>query len=136
MIRFASFAGLLILAAPVLAADEATYAARWQQLADISVEQVKTTEGHAYEQALGKVHNTFWIAVRDKCIESAQREDVTYFYSIVVINAAGEVTEFLPLPHSANFQCFVDNMKGKKYPEPPHSPFYEVLRVGLVQPKS
>ena len=121
----------LLIASIARCGDVDVYASRCQQLADISHEQIKTPEGHAYEQELVKAHNKFWRDVHDKCVEAAREEDIASFHSIIVINSAGEVTEFLPLPQSANFQCFVTNMVGKKYPAPPHAPFYEVLNVHL-----
>ncbi len=53
--------------------------------------------------------------------------------TVLVIDDAGTITDFLPSPDSEAVQCFKSEMLGKTYPKPPESPFYIALKIGSRQ---
>jgi hypothetical protein len=67
-----------------------------------------------------------------QCSGDAKKEGVASFRAIAIINENGLLMEFLPLPNSEHFGCFVDGMRHRRYPVPPSAPFYERYTIDLV----
>jgi hypothetical protein len=94
---------------------------------------ISSAAGKDYEQRLIEVHNTFWRDVYAQCSASARKEGISVFRAIAVIDGAGNVAQFFPMPNSQNFSCFTENMVGRRYPKPPTVPFYERFKILLSE---
>jgi hypothetical protein len=123
-------AGLsLSLALPAIGND--TKSVRWEHLWEKQALQTATWAGASYEQRLIASHNTFWPGVYAKCGEGARRAGVRAFRAVAVIDAKGNVSEFVVFSTDKALRCFAEEMVGKKYPAPPIAPFHEGFEITL-----
>jgi hypothetical protein len=123
-------AGLsLSFALPAVGND--TKSERWEYLWEKQALQTATWAGASYEQRLIASHNTFWPGVHAKCGEAARRAGVRTFKAVAVIDAKGNVSEFVIFSKEKALSCFAKEMVGKKYPAPPTAPFHEGFQITL-----
>lgn len=111
--------------------DSEGYEPRWARLSSAHDHLIGTAAGREYERQLIAVHNAFWQSLYARCSGDAKKEGLASFQAIAVINENGLVTEFLPMPNSRNFACFVDGMLHRRYPAPPSVPFYERFTIKI-----
>jgi hypothetical protein len=118
------------------AADD-RYGARWERLSD-QAHQFEATRKEAapYLKELVAAHNLFWGDVNRRCRSEAQDAGIRHFSAMAVIDRAGRITEFLPMPNSPHLRCYTTEMVGRVYPPPPITPFYERFEIGLREKKA
>lgn len=80
------------------------------------------------------IHNRYWGGIYQACAAEARKAGVERFKAVAIIDSAGVVKEFLINPSDPHLECFSKEMVGRKYPEPPSAPFYEVFSVTLDSP--
>jgi hypothetical protein len=76
-------------------------------LANEYVALVKVEPGKSYEAKFFEGHNTFWRDVSAKCKDKAVEAGLEKFSTILVIDEAGAVKEFLTAPHTPHLSCYV-----------------------------
>ena len=129
MLRLALLVAV-VLSPACLAADE-SYEDRWVRIANEHLALVKVEPGKSYERELIVAHNSFWKDVSGKCAGAAKKGKVKEFHAVAVVDADGRISEFLVMPHEKALKCYEEEMVGRHYPQPPSSPFYELISVKL-----
>jgi hypothetical protein len=133
--RAVLIAGLsLSFALPALGND--AQSERWEYLWEQQALQTATWAGASYERRLIVTHNTFWPAIHAKCGAPARLAGVQAFKAVAVIDANGEVSEFVVFSKDKALRCFVEEMVGKKYPAPPFAPFHEGFQMTVREPNN
>lgn len=107
---------------------------RWESLWEKQAAQTASWSGASYEQRLIASHNTFWPGLYAKCAGAAKRAGIKAFKAVAVIDAKGNVSEFVVFSKDKALNCFVEEMVGKQYPAPPVAPFHEGFEITLRQP--
>ncbi|MCH6483079.1 hypothetical protein MMG85_05820 [Pseudoxanthomonas sp. LH2527] len=107
---------------------------RWESLWEKQAAETATWSGASYEQRLIASHNRFWRGLYAKCAGVARRAGIEAFKAVAVIDAKGNVSEFVVFSKDKALNCFVEEMVGKQYPVPPVAPFHEGFEITLAQP--
>ena len=58
------------------------------------------------------------------------------FSAVAVLDHAGKITEFLPMPNNPHLRCYTAEMVGRVFPTPPMTPFYEQFEISVRERKA
>jgi hypothetical protein len=121
---------LPLLGTGALSAQE-SYEERWIRLADLHAAAIASDAGARYQTEFAAEHAAVAAMVEPRCARTGQRSGMSNFQAIVVLDGEGRVRELLPMPRSSHFRCFEKELLRYRYPAPPASPYYQVVRFNL-----
>ncbi|MCU4676772.1 hypothetical protein N7931_14155 [Catenovulum sp. 2E275] len=102
----------------------------YKQMVKLHYQQSKTKIGFQYEAyQLIPEHNKYWSPIAKKCRKLTEDEGNQSFEFVFAVNKDGNVIDAKSELESNGVKCFLNGIKGIKYPKPPYETWYEVVRV-------
>jgi len=91
----------------------------------------KTPAGRRYESALESSLDRWLRKALERCVKGIAKEQAVSFEAFVRVGGSGEAQEVVFDPETAVARCIEPEFQSAKYPEPPQSPWWVRVEIGL-----